>query len=201
MNGQKVIFLLIGGEIKMWVYEKKLEYPVNIKRRNLKFAKLLTTQFGGANSELVSALRYISHAYTMPTDEGRALMIDIATEELAHVEIINTMIKQLTQGATLEEIKFAGFEPNYTEHGLGIYPSDANGVAFNAVSMASTGDVKADIYEDMAGEQKARATYEHLINLTDDADILEPLYFLRQREVVHFNRFKELLEEYTKKGY
>ena len=185
----------------MWCYEKRLEYPVNIKKRDLKFAKILMTQFGGPNSELVSALRYIAHAYTMPTENGRALMIDTATEELAHVEIINTMIKQLTKGATLEEIKAAGFEPYYTEHGLAVYPSDANGVPFNAVAMASTGDVKADIYEDMAGEQKARATYEHLINLADDPDVLAPLHFLRQREVVHFNRFKELLEEYTKKGY
>lgn len=185
----------------MWMYEKRLEYPVNIKKKNLKFAKILTTQFGGPNSELVSALRYISHAYTMPTDKGRALMIDIATEELAHVEIINTMITQLTKGATIEEIKAAGFEPTYTEHGLGVYPSDSNGVPFNATAMGSSGDAKADIYEDMAGEQKARVTYEHLINLTDDPDILAPLHFLRQREIVHFNRFKELLEEYIQKGY
>ena len=185
----------------MWMYEKRLEYPVDIKRKNLKFAKILITQLGGPNSELVSALRYISHAFTMPTEKGRALMIDIATEELAHVEIINTMISQLTKGATIEEIKAAGFEPHYTEHGLGVYPSDSLGNPFNATSMASTGDVKADIYEDMAGEQKARATYEHLINLADDPDILAPLHFLRQREVVHFNRFKELLDEYTKKGY
>ena len=189
------------GVCKMWVYEKRLEYPVNIKRKNLKFAKVLVTQFGGPNSELISALRYISHAYTMPTENGKALMIDIATEELAHVEIINNMITQLTKGATIEEIKAAGMEGYYTEHGLAVYPNDANGVPFNAIAMASTGDVKADIYEDMAGEQKARATYEHLINQTDDPDILAPLHFLRQREVVHFNRFKELLEEYTNKGY
>ena len=185
----------------MWLYEKRLEYPVDIKRKNLKFAKVLITQFGGANSELVSALRYISHAFTMPTENGKALMIDIASEELAHVEIINTMISQLTKGATMEEIKASGMEAYYTEHGLGVYPSDSFGTPFNATSMASTGDVKADIYEDMAGEQKARATYEHLINLTDDPDILAPLHFLRQREVVHFNRFQELLDEYIKKGY
>lgn len=185
----------------MWVYEKRLEYPVNIKRKNLKFAKVLVTQFGGPNSELISALRYISHAYTMPTESGKALMIDIATEELAHVEIINNMISQLTKGATIDEIKAAGMECYYTEHGLGIYPSDSNGVPFNATAMASTGDVKADIFEDMAGEQKARAIYENLINQTDDQDILAPLHFLRQREIVHFNRFKELLDEYTNKGY
>jgi spore coat protein JC len=137
----------------------------------------------------------------MPDDKGKALMIDIASEELAHVEIINTMINQLIKGATIDEIIEAGFESNYTEHGLGIYPSDANGVAYSGVSIASTGDAKSDLYEDMAGEQKARVTYEHLINLTNDQDILAPLYFLRQREVVHFNRFKELLEEYIKKGY
>lgn len=185
----------------MWIYEKKLEYPVNIKRRNLKFAKVLITQFGGPNSELISALRYITHAFTMPTDKGRALMVDTAAEELNHVFIINTMIHQLTKGATKEEIKEAGFEPYYTEHGLALYPCDANGVPFNATAMASTGDVKADIYEDMAGEQKARAIYENLINLADDPDVLAPLHFLRQREIVHFNRFKELLEEYTTKGY
>ena len=185
----------------MWMYEKRLEYPVNIKKKNLKFAKVLITQFGGPNSELISALRYVSHSFTMPTDKGRALMIDIASEELAHVEIINSMISQLTKGATIEEIKAAGMEPYYTEHGLGVYPSDSFGNPFNAIAMASTGDVKADIYEDMAGEQKARATYEHLINLVDDPDVLDPLHFLRQREVVHFNRFKELLEEYTQKGY
>ncbi len=185
----------------MWVYEKRLEYPVNIKKRNLKFAKVLITQFGGPNSELISALRYISHAYTMPTESGKALMIDIATEELAHVEIINNMISQLTKGATIAEIKEAGMEPYFTEHGLGIYPCDSNGVPFNATAMASTGDVKADIYEDMAGEQKARAIYENLIDQSDDPDVLAPLHFLRQREIVHFNRFKELLEEYTKKGY
>ena len=185
----------------MWVYEKRLEYPIDIKRKNLKFAKVLITQFGGANSELVSALRYISHAFTMPTEKGRALMIDIASEELAHVEMINTMISQLTKGATIEDIKEAGFESYYTEHGLSVYPNDSNGVPFNATSMASTGDVKADIYEDMAGEQKARATYEHLINLADDPDVIAPLHFLRQREIVHFNRFKELLDEYISKGY
>ncbi len=111
------------------------------------------------------------------------------------------MIHQLTKGATLEEIKAAGFEPYYTEHGLGIYPCDSTGNPFNAMAMASTGDVKADIYEDMAGEQKARAVYENLINLADDPDVLAPLHFLRQREIVHFNRFKELLDEYTQKGY
>ena len=177
----------------MWVYEKKLEYPLNIKKRDLKFAKILITQFGGPNSELVSALRYISHAYTMPTDKGRALMIDIASEELAHVEIINTMIKQLTQGATIDEIKAEGFEPYYTEHGLGIYPSDSNGVPFSASTIAVMGDAVTNLHEDMAAEQKALATYYQLINLTDDTDIKAVLRFLAEREIVHYQRFGEAL--------
>lgn len=185
----------------MWKYEKALPFPINIRNKNLKFAKLLVTQYGGANGELAAALRYLNQRYTMPDDKGKALLTDIGTEELGHVEMICTMVYQLTKNATIEELKAAGFSQHYAEHGLGLYPTDANGVPFTVAYFATTGDPIADITEDMAAEEKARAVYENLIDLTDDPEIIKPLLFLRQREVIHFNRFKELLEYYKKKGY
>ena len=185
----------------MWKYIKTLQYPVNIKKKDLRMAKYLVTQYGGSNGELAAAFRYLNQRYTMPDDKGKALLTDIGTEELAHVEMISTMIYQLMKDATLEEIKTAGLESHYAEHGKGLYPTDANGVPFTVAYFASTGDPLADISEDMAAEQKARATYENLINLTDDKDVIDVLLFLRQREVIHFNRFKELYEEYKTQGY
>jgi spore coat protein JC len=185
----------------MWKYVKTLEYPVNIKKKDLRMAKYLVTQYGGANGELAAAWRYLNQRYTMPDDKGKALLTDIGTEELAHVEIISTMIYQLMKDATLEEIREAGLDSHYAEHGKGLYPTDANGVPFTVTYFATTGDPVADISEDMAAEQKARAVYENLINLTNDQDVIDVLLFLRQREIIHFNRFKELYEEYTKKGY
>ena len=164
-------------------------------------AKLLVTQYGGSNGELAAALRYLNQRYTMPDDKGKALLTDIGTEELAHVEMIQTMIAQLMKDATLDEIKAAGLDSHYAEHKKGLYPTDANGVPFTVTYFATTGDPVADLYEDIAAEQKARAVYENLIDLTNDQDVLGPLLWLRQREVVHFNRFSELLEEYQKKGY
>ena len=137
----------------------------------------------------------------MPDDKGKALLTDIGTEELAHVEIISTMIYQLMKDATLEELKEAGLDTHYAEHGKGLYPTDANGVPFTVMYFATTGDPLADISEDMAAEQKARAVYENLINLTSDQDVIDVLLFLRQREIIHFNRFKELYDEYKNKGY
>ncbi len=185
----------------MWAYEKRLQYPINIKSKDLRMAKLLVTQYGGSNGELAAALRYLNQRYTMPDDKGRALLTDIGTEELAHVEMIGTMISQLMANASLEEIKRAGLDAHYAEHKKGLYPTDSNGVPFTVAYFATTGDPIADLTEDIAAEQKARAVYENLINLTNDPDILGPLLWLRQREVVHFNRFNELLEEYRKKGY
>ena len=182
----------------MWAYEKRLQYPVNIKSKDIRMAKLLVTQYGGSNGELAAALRYLNQRYTMPDDKGRALLTDIGTEELAHVEMIQTMIAQLMKDATKEEIKAAGLDPHYAEHKNALYPTDANGVPFTVAYFATTGDPIADLYEDIAAEQKARAIYENLIDLTDDPDILGPLLWLRQREVVHFNRFSELLEQYEK---
>ncbi len=185
----------------MWAYEKRLQYPINIRNKNLKMAKLLVTQYGGSNGELAAALRYLNQRYTMPDDKGKALLTDIGTEELAHVEMITTMISQLMAGATIEEIKANGLECHYAEHGKGLFPTDSNGVPFTVAYFATTGDPVADLEEDMAAEQKARAVYENLISLTNDPDILGPLLWLRQREVVHFNRFKELLEDYKQRGY
>ena len=183
----------------MWKYEKRLQFPVNIRNKNVQMAKYIITQVGGSNGELAATLRYLNQRYTMPDEKGKAVLSDIATEEMAHMEIVSAMIYQLLQGATKEELKEAGLLSQYTEHGNGIYPNDSNGVPFSASYFAVTGDPLADIAEDMAAEQKARAIYENLMNLTDDEDILAPLSFLRQREIIHYERFKALYEEYAKK--
>ena len=185
----------------MFKYMKTLNYPINIKKKDLRMAKYMLTQFGGSNSELAASLRYFSQKFGMPDEKGKALLNDIATEELGHVEMIATMVKQLTEGATPEEMKEAGLGDIYAEHGFDVYPSNASGVPFTASYFAATGDVLANISEDMAAEEKARAVYENLINLATDKDVIGPLLFLRQREIVHFNRFKELYKYYKKKGY
>ena len=176
----------------MFKYAKMLPYRVNIKKPNLNMAKVIISQYGGPQGELGAALRYLNQRFTMPDDYGKALLTDIGTEELGHVEMICTMLYQLTKGATLEELKAAGMEAYYTEHGLDLFPANADGVPFTTAYISSVGDVIANITEDMAAEQKARAVYEHLIDLADDEDVIGPLLFLRQREVVHYNRFKEL---------
>ena len=180
----------------MYKYVKSLPYPISIKKKDLAMTKNIITQFGGANGELGAALRYFSQKFNMPDDKGRSLLNDIATEEMGHAEMVSTMVKMLIADASLEELKKAGLEGYYTEHGYGIYPIDANGVPFTASYFASTGDIFADLSEDMAAEEKARATYENLINLATDKDVIAPLLFLRQREIVHFNRFKELYDYY-----
>ncbi len=180
----------------MWKYEKRLQYPINIRKKDLNMAKLLVTQYGGSNGELAAALRYLNQRYTMPDQKGQALLTDIGTEELAHVEMISTMVYQLLKDATLEEIKQAGLDPHYAEHSRALYPTDANGVPFCVSYFATTGDPIADLAEDMAAEQKARATYEHLIDLTTDPDVIGPLLWLRQREIVHYNAFEQLFNEY-----
>ena len=162
-------------------------------------AKYLVTQYGGSNGELGAALRYLNQRLTMPDDKGKALLNDIGTEELGHVEMLETMIYQLMKDATLEEIKEAGLDTHYAEHAKALFPTDANGVPFTVSYFATTGDPIADLSEDMAAEQKARAVYENLIDLTNDPDVIGPLLWLRQREIVHYNRFKELMEEYEKK--
>ena len=183
----------------MWKYEKKLQYPVNIKKKDLKMAKAMLAQYGGPDGEFAAALRYLNQRYSMPDERGYALLNDIGTEEMAHVEMIATMVKGLMKDATPDELAAAGLTGQYVQHDHALFPTDANGVPFTSAYFQATGDWNADLMEDMAAEQKARVTYEHLMNMTNDPDLLAPLSFLRQREVVHFNRFKELRDYYLEK--
>lgn len=180
----------------MWKYIKKLEYPVNIQKKNLEMAKVLLAQYGGPDSEFGAAMRYLNQRYTMPDEKGMALLTDIGTEELAHIEMIASMIYQCMKGATIEELKQAGLSGQFVQHDHAVFPVDSNGVPFTSAYIETTGDWKSDLESDMAAEQRARTTYEHLMMMTNDPDILAPLSFLRQREVVHFQRFKELKEYY-----
>ena len=183
----------------MFSYKKKLEYPINIRRKDLKMAKYLMSQYAGPDSELGAALTYFNQRYTMPDDKGKALLTDIATEELNHVEMIQTMIKQLTRGATIKEMEEASLGGHYSMHDNGLFPVNPNGVPFTSSYISTTGDYIADLESDMAAEQRARAVYEHLMDMTNDMDVLAPLSFLRQREVVHYQRFKELRNYYLEK--
>lgn len=180
----------------MWKYEKKLEYPVNIRRKDLKMAKYLLSQYGGPDSELAASLRYLNQRYTMPDDKGKSILTDIATEEFAHVEIISAMITQLVAGSTIKELEEAGLGGHFAQHDHALFPTDAMGVPFTTAYIEASGDYIADIESDMAAEQRARATYEHLMDMTNDPDLLGPLSFLRQREVIHYQRFKELRNYY-----
>ena len=177
----------------MWIYEKKLEYPIRIKKPDPKMAKVIITQYGGPDGELAASLRYLSQRFSMVTPQAKATLNDIGTEELAHLEMVGSMVKQLTENATLEEIEKEGLSPYYVDHDKAVYPSSAAGVPFTAAYIQSKGDPITDLYEDMAAEQKARSTYEYLIQLADDPDVIAPLKFLREREVVHFQRFGEAL--------
>lgn len=177
----------------MWIYEKKLEYPVKIKCANPKMAKYIITQYGGPDGELAASIRYLSQRFSMPTNETKAILNDIGTEELAHLEMIGSMVYQLTKGVPAKELEKLGLGDYYSDHDHAVYPVNAAGQAFTAAYIQSKGDVIADLHEDLAAEQKARATYENLINLSDDPDVIDPLRFLREREVVHFQRFGEAL--------
>ena len=178
----------------MWIYEKKLQFPVKITTPDARLAKIMIEQYGGADGELGAVLRYLSQKFTMVTPEAKSTLNDIATEELAHLEMMGTIVHQLTQGLTKDQIIAAGLDPYYVNHGLGVYPSSAAGVPFTAACLQSKGDPITDLYEDMAAEQKARSTYEYLIDLTEDPAVLAPLRFLREREIVHFQRFGEALD-------
>ena len=177
----------------MWRYEKRLQFPVKIETPNARLAKAIVSQLGGPDGELAASLRYLSQRYAMPTRENMALLTDIGTEELAHMEIISAIIRQLTQNLTLDQIRAQGFDDYYVDHTLGIWPQAASGAAFTAAYFQSKGDPITDLSEDMAAEQKARTTYENLIRLADDPDVLAPLRFLREREIVHYQRFGEAL--------
>lgn len=180
----------------MWKYEKKLQYPVNIKNKNLKMAKYIITQYGGPAGELAAAWQYLNQRYIMPDDRGKALLTDIGTEEFAHVEIICAMLYQMMQGATQKELEEAGLDKHYAQFGKDLFPADTFGNPFSMTYIKVSGDYIADIESNMGAEQRARATYEHLMDLTDDPDILGPLSFLREREIIHYQRFKELRNYY-----
>jgi spore coat protein JC len=177
----------------MWVYEKKLEYPIRIMTCNPKMAKYIITQYGGPDGELAASLRYLSQRFSMPTEIAKATLNDIGTEEMAHLEMVGTMVYQLTKGVPAKVLEAAGLGAYYADHDHAVYPISAAGNPFTAAYIASKGDPVADLTEDLAAEQKARATYENLINLADDPDVIDPLKFLREREIVHFQRFGEAL--------
>ena len=184
----------------MFKYCKLSWFPINIIKKDLKLAKVITTQYGGPYGELGAALRYLNQRYTMPDDKGKALLTDIGTEELGHVEMICAMFYQLTKGASIEEMKAAGLDLNYSQHGKEIFMTDSFGNPFNVANIGATGDALADLSEDMAAEEKARATYEHLMDLTTDPCVLSILSYLRTRELVHFQRFKELYDYYKERN-
>jgi spore coat protein JC len=179
----------------MWVYEKKLEHPVRVTCPDVRFAKLVITQYGGPDGELGASLRYLNQRYSMPTDKAKGLLTDIGTEELAHMEMIAALVYKLTEGADPQDYDAAGWGGQYAQHNHGIFWTDANGVPWCAAYIACLGDPIADLTEDLAAEQKARVTYEHLIQLTDDPLVKDTLRWLWQREVVHFQRFGECLND------
>ena len=178
----------------MWTYEKRLQYPVKIKRPDAKAAKIIISQFGGPDGELAASQRYLSQRYSTPYRDVAGLLTDIGTEELAHMEMICAIIHQLTRDLTVDQINAQGFAPYFVDHTLGLWPQAAGGVPFSATVFQSKGDVITDLHEDMAAEQKARTTYDNILRLVDDPDVREPIKFLRQREIVHFQRFGEALE-------
>ena len=173
----------------MWKYEKRLEYPVKIKTPNPAAAKVIITQFGGPDGELGAAMRYLSQRYTAPTPEVKAILNDIGTEELSHMEMVSSIVYQLTRNLTPKEIKESGFDTYFVDHTTGLYPIAASGTPFSAQVFQSTGDPIADLSEDMAAEQKARLSYDNILRLVDDPDVRDVIKFLREREIVHFQRF------------
>ena len=183
----------------MWKYEKTLQYPVNIKQPNAALAKVIITQLGGPDGELGAAMRYRSQRYSMPCREVQGMLTDIGTEELAHIEMVSAILYQLTRDLSIEEIKESGFDAYFVDHTTGIYPQAASGTPFSAATIQSTGDPLADLHEDLAAEQKARLTYDNILRLVDDPDVRDPIKFLREREIVHFQRFGESLRQVQEK--
>lgn len=175
----------------MFQYEKKLQYPVRIKNPNPKYAQIIISQYGGPDGELGASLRYLSQRFAMPYAELKGLLTDIGTEELGHLEMIGAIVYQLTRNLTDEQIKKAGFDAYFVDHTTGVYPSSAAGVPFTAAYIQSKGDVITDLHEDLAAEQKARTTYDNILRLVDDPDVRDPIKFLREREIVHYQRFGE----------
>ncbi len=183
----------------MWGYEKRLQYPVNIKKPDARAAKIIISQYGGPDGELGASLRYLSQRYAMPDARVAGLLTDIGTEELAHLEMIGAILQQLTANLSPDEIIRQGFDAYFVDHTVGVYPQAASGAPFTAAYLQSKGDPITDLSEDMAAEQKARTTYDNILTLIDDPDVIDPIRFLRQREIVHFQRFGEALGMITDK--
>lgn len=177
----------------MWIYEKKLQFPVKIKNPNPKMAQIILSQYGGPDGELGASLRYLSQRFSMPNEIAKSTLNDIGSEELAHLEMIGTIVYQLTRNLSKEEIMASGFDKYFVDHNTAVYPASAAGVPWTAAYIQSKGDAIADLNENLAAEQKARATYDNILRLADDPDVIEPIKFLRQREVVHYQRFGEAL--------
>ena len=183
----------LRGDESMWIYEKRLQYPVDVKCRDLRMAKAIYEELGGADGELSASMEYLQQRYTMPTGKSIATLTDIGTEELAHLEIVSSLIFQLTDGATMEEIKRAGFDGIYASRGTSLFLADPENTPWTAAFIDMKGDPVADITSNMGAEQRARAGYEHLLDMTTDEDVKKVLSYLRQREIVHFQRFGETL--------
>ena len=177
----------------MWNYEKRLQFPVNIKESNAKLAQVIISQYGGPDGEMGASMRYLSQRYASPYREVSAILTDIGTEELAHLEMVATIVHQLTKNLSMEEIENSGFQNYYVDHTVGIWPQAAGGITFNACEFQSKGDIITDLHENMAAEQKARSTYDNILRLIHDHDVCEPIRFLREREIVHYQRFGEAL--------
>lgn len=183
----------------MFQYEKILQYPINIKNPNPTYAKIIISQYGGPDGELGASLRYLSQRFAMPHKELQGLLTDIGTEELGHLEMIGTLVYQLTRNLSNDDVKKGGFDAYFVDHTTGVYPSSAAGVPFTAAYLQSKGDIITDLHEDMAAEQKARTTYDNILRLVDDPDVCDVIKFLREREIVHYQRFGEGLRLATDK--
>ena len=200
MTGQTARGRGKGRQTEMWQYQKKLQYPINIKQTNPKLAALIISQYGGPDGELGASLRYLSQRYAMPYPELKGLLTDIATEELGHLEMVGTIVYQLTRNLSEDDIKTGGFDSYFVDHTNGIYPQAASGAPFSAMAIASKGDPITDLSESLAAEQKARTTYDNILRYcADDPDVRDVIKFLRQREVVHYQRFGEGLRLLTER--
>lgn len=195
IHGPGQMSLGLGWEecASMWSYEKRLQYPVKITQTNPKMAQVIISQFGGPDGELAASMRYLSQRYTMPYKEVTGVLTDIGTEELAHMEMICAIVYQLTKNLSPEEIKESGFDKYYVDHTLALWPQSAGGTPWTATVFQSKGDPITDLHENMAAEQKARTTYDNILRLIKDPEICDPIRFLREREIVHYQRFGESL--------
>ena len=183
----------------MWNYEKRLQFPINIKKPDARAAQVIISQYGGPDGEMGASMRYLSQRFAMTNRIAMGTLTDIGTEELGHLEMVATIVHQLTRNLSMEEIEKSGFAPYYVDHTVGIWPQAAGGIPFNACEFQSKGDPITDLFEDMAAEQKARSTYDNILRVVKDPEVCDPIRFLREREVVHFQRFGEAKSTYTSK--